>query len=428
MNFLFYLNLKNVILTSLLTLTLLVNCVSAQSLRSPAGRGGMHSGGGNLYKGKPLEAYMKPIKEMESYKEFVAPILEEIQRSGSHKLYNFLNYTLENKNWFFVPGPLEGIPKEVVGLAIKTEQGVLQSFDNLIIDNDLWENPKMTKKDQALLIIHELWMGMKIAQFGSQQLQCQQSDGTNYQYSCIGNNNADFNEIKLTPVDYKQVQKLTQITFSKYQSFKKEDWLKIVNENNFEFQWNFFEKENYKKMDWNYFSQNLKMGIYTNNNPKYGLDMQKSDQISREEAKNIDNFSKYITRESCEVILEENLNQINLKIKSPTFNYDVLIERSDEISFRKENITDKSRFLMGFIGHQFDRFNLGRKIKSLNTNIPDKYMNIIMLTDYSGIAYLSVQEMTCTVPGDSCQNIDVKGGLSYVCSRIKNPLGIADFN
>jgi hypothetical protein len=124
------------------------------------------SGGGNLYKGKPLESYIKDPYELTAVKMYVTAITWFLPNHISR----YISQTLRAKTWYFVPGPLQDLPKERIGSQVNTEQAALQDFNQVWIDQTRFET--MSQVEQAQLIVHEALMGLKLLKFDSPQNVC----------------------------------------------------------------------------------------------------------------------------------------------------------------------------------------------------------------------------------------------------------------
>jgi hypothetical protein len=231
------------------------------------------SGGGNLYKGKPLESYVKDIAELDATKKFVAPAFRMLPQSA---IGNTLQAILKVKTWYFVPGPLADLPREKIGSMVPTEQAALQDFNQVWIDKDHFE--KMSESEKAELIFHEALMGMKLLKFDSPQSACLLIEKFKLKSILIGRyadiqkcqalSNTPLGTIsELTVTDYSQIremaallnQRISEIEQSSnhslewwrdgdkaidyQQQFSLTSWSHLFNAGNFSFQQTFIARE-----------------------------------------------------------------------------------------------------------------------------------------------------------------------------------------
>lgn len=136
---------------------------------SPVSQGTADSGGGNTFMGKPLESYKVSPKNLEAYKTFIAPWLESeaIKNTG---IGNALASILSEKIWYMIPSELKQLSAEKIGSAVGTDQAALQDFKQIWLNSLIFE--KMKLSDQAVLIVHELLMGLKLLKLDSKQAEC----------------------------------------------------------------------------------------------------------------------------------------------------------------------------------------------------------------------------------------------------------------
>ena len=133
-------------------------------------RGGTDSvGGGNTINGKPIDAYIKDPKKLNCYINKINPLIEKLESSYPNLAADFKHFTLQ-RDWYFVPGSIEVIPKIILGTYSKTDQTALQDFRKVWIDYNLFS--QMTEDDQAILIIHEFVIGMRLLTYNSKYDNC----------------------------------------------------------------------------------------------------------------------------------------------------------------------------------------------------------------------------------------------------------------
>jgi hypothetical protein len=186
------------------------------------------SGGGNLYKGKPLESYIKSPVEYPSTNRFVLPALDMLPATP---IANTLSAILKVKTWYFVPGPLEDLPSEKIGSAVPTQQAALQDFNQVWIDKDKFE--KMSESEQAELIFHETLMGMKLLKFTSPQSACLLIEKYKLKSFVMGSKYADLEKCQtlsntalgaiseLTVTDYSQIREMASLLNQKISEIEK---------------------------------------------------------------------------------------------------------------------------------------------------------------------------------------------------------------
>lgn len=134
-----------------------------QSDSAVQGPGTGDSGGGNVYKGRPLDSYLRNPKDLQAYTQFIQPMIEamNVDVGDGSEVQQLLLNIFANKSWYFVPGPLKSLPSSKIGAAVPTEQGALQDFNAVWIDTDIYDG--MSAEDQARLLVHEVLIGGALA-------------------------------------------------------------------------------------------------------------------------------------------------------------------------------------------------------------------------------------------------------------------------
>ncbi len=135
----------------------------------PKSQGTVDSGGGNTFMGKPLESYAIKLRELQAFKENISPILESEGFQGS-SLKNVLTSIIDKKTWYLIPSELKQLPSEKIASAVGTDQAALQDFKQVWLNQNIFD--KMTVKDQSVLILHELLMGLRLLKFDSALDEC----------------------------------------------------------------------------------------------------------------------------------------------------------------------------------------------------------------------------------------------------------------
>lgn len=162
--------MKPVFVFSLMVLASTLACASRGPAAEPVLRGTGDSGGGNLYLGRPLESYIVKPTELPGGKLALRKLGFMLEEDDIHPLRFIFDNVLKEKVWYAVPGPLRKIPAAVIGSAVETEQGALQTMEAVWLDSDLFA--VMKEEDQARLILHEVVMGLRLLKFASDYEQC----------------------------------------------------------------------------------------------------------------------------------------------------------------------------------------------------------------------------------------------------------------
>lgn len=189
---------------SMFTLFVAVLAGCSSDLGDSKGGGTGDSGGGNFYKGRPLDSYVVDVRNEPAYVKVVEPILQDM-KTKDQDLYRLFMTRITSKPWYFVPGPLQAIPHQLVGSAVPTEQGALQSFSAVWVDTDIYSNQKMSVADQGTLILHEILVGIKLLKYDSLLNQCL-SFSPSFQYCDEMLPTTSGKPSDLLPIDYDQVR------------------------------------------------------------------------------------------------------------------------------------------------------------------------------------------------------------------------------
>ncbi len=260
------------LIASCVMLSALAGCSPhSDPLQTKTADGTGDSGGGNLYKGKPLESYIKNPQDLDSFKTFVQPMLDTVDHSEVGYIFRGM---FLSKVWYFVPGPLNALPSNKIGSSIPTDQVALQDFDSIWIDSNLFD--KMMPEDQAKLLVHELLMGAKLLRFDSYKHACLI---TNTRFpekeTCAEASNTPLGSPSdLTPNDYTIIRKTVAEIFSKNGSMNADDWEELLGEQGFDSPPAivFENKYNVKTMSLDEIAASVKNSLQDGYKPKFGFD------------------------------------------------------------------------------------------------------------------------------------------------------------
>ena len=188
-------------------------------------------GGGNTCQGRPIESYFFDVKATPAFKTYIGPLYSELQKSNSD-VYRLFKYTIESKNWFLIPCELTKLPDDRIGSAVLTEQAALQTFAEVWFHRPLVES--MNSKDQALLFLHEIFMGIRLLKWESPFNQCKSfAPSINY---CKDLGNSPLGTPKdLTPEDYADIRKSAADLLKSPIPKDIRDWENFMGERNFSF-------------------------------------------------------------------------------------------------------------------------------------------------------------------------------------------------
>lgn len=121
------------------------------------------SGGGNGANGKALESFKVSILGTEQYVRLLQPVLDLIQEKNPEMFASVL-HILSERNWYMVPVTMKAIPSERIGVSfIKTEQIALQSQTEIWFDSTIFD--KMSDQEKAVILVHEVVMGIRLLKF-----------------------------------------------------------------------------------------------------------------------------------------------------------------------------------------------------------------------------------------------------------------------
>ena len=101
-------------------------------------------------------------------------IIENLQKTYPPFAADFAHLLLERR-WYFMPGELNKIPVERIGVSFPVDQIALQSLGEIWVNDKLFA--AMEFQDRELLIVHELVMGIRLMEFQSSYDKCIAAQG-----------------------------------------------------------------------------------------------------------------------------------------------------------------------------------------------------------------------------------------------------------
>lgn len=177
--------------------------------------GGGDAGGGNLIQGKPIESYAIDVSKMPEM-NMALELAKQISDSEfpTEGLKEEVEHIIKSKIWYLVPLKLPTLLNSTVGTPFAIEQGALQDFDEVWIEKDAFI--KMAVEERVHLLVHEIFMGLKIFARESFYKQCRVSKSFNNSDTmeeCIELKRFTVRRaLDLTPLDYADVRKAAKIT------------------------------------------------------------------------------------------------------------------------------------------------------------------------------------------------------------------------
>jgi hypothetical protein len=126
-------------------------------------------GGGNGIDGIPLDAFIQDVHKNTGYKNKIEPLIQKLSVSYPQLAADMYHLTYQ-RDWYFVPGKLEAISQNILGTYAPTDQIALQDTNKVWIDKNQFNI--MSEENQAILILHELIMGVRLMQHKHKQDQC----------------------------------------------------------------------------------------------------------------------------------------------------------------------------------------------------------------------------------------------------------------
>lgn len=195
-------------------------------------QGTADSGGGNTFMGKPLESYKINPRAFESYKKFVKPWLESEALKGT-RLGNAFENILDKKIWYSIPSELKKLSSEKIGSAVGADlqQVALQDLKQVWINRLIFE--EMALGDQAVLIVHELLMGLRLLKYDSDLSEClafQATEAAKDPQYCYNNSSEEIRgkPSDLTQNDYAQIRNAAALINERNQNLTLKDLEEIL--------------------------------------------------------------------------------------------------------------------------------------------------------------------------------------------------------
>lgn len=195
-------------LLALSMVTSFVACSSNAQSRKPAALGTQDTGGGNgLAAGKIYEAYIIDVTTLPAYK-YVKPIFEKLDSEESRKEGKGFESILKVKTWYLAPVSLKPLSKDAIGFSISEGENVqyaVQTKDKVVIDKNRFD--KMSIKEQARLITHEMVMTMYLVKYMTfqeiQEAACRSGLCSAEDESYASGNWKEYIDIVYKPLPYK---------------------------------------------------------------------------------------------------------------------------------------------------------------------------------------------------------------------------------
>lgn len=354
------------------------------------------SGGGNSYKGKPLESYIFRPTDLPAVQKLILPTLEA---AADLDVAAPIKGSLFFKTWYRVPGPLKALPSEMIGSAVKTEQAALQDFRQVWIDDDLFS--KMSEREQAQLILHEMLMSLKLQKFTSPREACL-SDLMGYNsthYTCdhysterLGTPNM------LTITDYQQIRQTTDKLLGDTTDLKTEmDWQTLMNIGNFHYQQIYFSHNNQRRQT--EYSQNFEEVIKNLNagyKPQYGYSITELDRLhpdwSRDSGLKV-LASRWNSHTTCSLQATKNENSTRYAIIVEIGTYKRLFEYTENRAAIPPTFETINIKLHPFGNRMFEKMELISSFQQFEKPVGQHFETLTAYKDPRGrIVYFEVAE------------------------------------
>lgn len=132
----------------------------------PQYTGGTDSGGGNSVSGRPIESYARNIFDETVVKTHIIPLISKLHEIHPRFASDLIHIGI-NRTWYILPVELNKIPSSVLGVSFsdsQLEQMALQNLKAIYINSTLFEKSDRDE-DRALLILHEMVMGVFLMKY-----------------------------------------------------------------------------------------------------------------------------------------------------------------------------------------------------------------------------------------------------------------------
>jgi hypothetical protein len=124
-----------------------------------SGLGGADVGGGVTVDGKQVDEYRVRISELKEYQDNIIPIINILAKKFPELAADFLHIT-QNRSWIIIPADLPSLDPLKIGILYKADsaQAAYHLPERILIDERIWN--KMTEKSRAMLLLHEIVLGV----------------------------------------------------------------------------------------------------------------------------------------------------------------------------------------------------------------------------------------------------------------------------
>lgn len=428
--------------------------------------GTVGGGGGSYYKNKPIESYYGNPKQTKAYKEHLKPMMAKLKTFRSVPLDLLFDYVLTKKTWYFVPGPLQQLPVGATGAFVSDNQGILQNFKAVWVNIDIFNDKEaltqiysryqeqireifqeelnaskeLTLSElQAMMILHELFMGIKILKFESDMTICKILTTLPESESCLGIRDKRPMGKKslhklLQKEDYDDIRYATIKLFNGFSSMTEDNLLSMMANNNFSNDiYQFVPSSALQKITYKDLINAVKASVLTNGLPKYEYKEEK-----REELLFMDAFIRQPSKPTT--VIWESSGPCNIKFSNfsdqgfnVTFNKDGqsygpynLIQNGGEPSSQslREDWTFMKSYEMSLSDFNSQPFGYEREPKSGNKRAPqvgDSYhdisFNLIGPSFSKHISAIYISELVCISTDPMVWR--EKEGSEFQCSNLK---------
>jgi len=166
--------------------------------------GGGDAGGGNLLDGRPIENFASDMSGTPEMIQAIriANLIGDVKFQSLNKIIKSI---VEKKTWYLVPIHLPALSEDKIGTPFASTQGALQDFEEVWIDKNRYD--LMSFKEKVILLVHEIFMGLKIFKSESIYQQCKWAEP--FYEGCLKFESINSRKpLLLTPSDYQDIRKL----------------------------------------------------------------------------------------------------------------------------------------------------------------------------------------------------------------------------